>query len=45
MYSPTVPFSEYLQGEQTKYPELTSDAIQTLKDSLKDDPNLPPIPG
>lgn len=44
MYSPTVPFSEYLEGEQLKYPELTRDAIETLKNSLANE-NLPPITG
>ncbi|VVC28349.1 CRAL/TRIO, N-terminal domain,CRAL-TRIO lipid binding domain [Cinara cedri] len=42
MYSPTVPFSEYFHGEQLKYPELTQDAIETLKKSLENE-NLPPI--
>lgn len=45
MYSPTIPISEYLQGEQTKYPELTIDAIETLKNALKDDRDLPHITG
>lgn len=45
MYSPTIPISEYLQGEQTKYPELTMDAIETLKDALKNDRDLPHIKG
>lgn len=44
MYSPTVSFAEYLQGEHLKYPELTRDAIETLKQSLAND-NLPPITG
>lgn len=45
MYSPSTPFNDYLQGEQTKYPELTLDAIETLKMSLKEDRDLPPITG
>uniref|UniRef100_A0A2S2P104 Alpha-tocopherol transfer protein-like n=1 Tax=Schizaphis graminum TaxID=13262 RepID=A0A2S2P104_SCHGA len=42
-YSPLTPFSEYLQVEQSKYPELTFDDIQKLKESLEDDQTLPPI--
>ncbi|KAL4097280.1 hypothetical protein QTP88_022080 [Uroleucon formosanum] len=42
-YSLSTPFSEYLQIEQSKYPELTFDDIQKLKESLEDDENLPPI--
>lgn len=45
MYSLSTPFSEYLQVEQIKYPELTIDVIETLKESLKDDQKLPPISG
>lgn len=45
MYSPSISFSEYIQGEQTKYPELTIDAIETLKDNLKNDWELPYITG
>lgn len=44
-YSLSTPFSEYLQIEQSKYPELTFDDIQKLKESLEDDENLPPISG
>lgn len=45
MYSPSTPFSQYMQVEQIKYPELTFDAIETLKKDLKDDRSLPPISG
>lgn len=45
MYSQSTPISEYLQGEQNKYPELTFDIIQTLKESLKEDRNFPLITG
>lgn len=44
MYSPTLSCNEYLQEEQLKYPELTRDAIETLKQSLVND-NLPFITG
>lgn len=45
MYSPSTPFSEYLEGEQAKYPELKLEDIEKLKESLADDQTLPPISG
>ncbi|XP_025191877.1 alpha-tocopherol transfer protein-like [Melanaphis sacchari] len=42
-YSLLTPFNEYLQIEQSKYPEITIDNIQKLKESLEDDQTLPPI--
>lgn len=45
MYSPRTTFAEYLRGEQTKYPELKLEDIEKLKDSLADDPRIPPISG
>lgn len=45
MYSFSTSFSEYLQEEQKKYPELTFGDIQTLKESLVSDEKLPPLSG
>lgn len=45
MYSRSTPFDEYLQGEQKKYPELTLESIEKLKESLANEEKLPPISG
>lgn len=45
MYEPGTSYDEYLEKEQQKYPELSLNDIEELTERVKDNDELPPVPG